>query len=118
MTDRRANDVERLAAEYLQNTLEWDEASDNARKANVFFDRIHALYKQLRETEAGRAAIASLMNHPQRAVQLTAAGHSLAWCEAEAVAVLEEIEKDPGLLAISAKYTLKAHREGTLEFDW
>lgn len=118
MADPSADDVHQLASEYLQTTIDWDAASDNAAKANVFFDRIHLLYKQLRETEAGRAAIASLLDYPSPAVRLTAAGHSLTWCEPEAVAVLEALEQEPGLLAISAKYTLKAHRDGTLDADW
>jgi hypothetical protein len=34
------------------------------------------------------------------------------------VRVLEEIEKVPGLHAVTAKYTLKAFRQGTLNQDW
>ena len=107
-----------LVERYLQTALDWAAASDSARKANRVFDLNHRLSKQLRETEAGRAAIAALMHHPVAAVRLLAASDSLASYEAEAVAVLEALMREPGLLAVSAEHTLKAYREGTLDLDW
>jgi hypothetical protein len=58
------------------------------------------------------------MQDPRLGVRLAAASHSLGWDSTHAVRVLEEIEKVPGLHAVTAKYTLKAFRQGTLNQDW
>lgn len=118
MSDLQSGDVERMLTEYLQTAIEWDAAENDAAKANKLFDRSHRLYKQLRSSDAGRAGIANLMNDPCVGVRLLAASDSLEWSEAEAIATLEAIEHYPGLHAISAKYTLKAYRDGTLNLDW
>jgi hypothetical protein len=111
-------DVERLLAEYLRTAAEWNPGFDRPRRANKLFDRNHLLYRQLRETSEGRDAIAGLLNDSRPGVRAVAAVHCLAWREAEAVAVLEALALEPGLVAIDAKYSLKAHREGTLDLDW
>jgi hypothetical protein len=118
VSDPRSDDVERALSEYLQTAIEWDAAANDAPRANKLFARSHRLYKQLRDSEAGRAGIASLMNDSCVGVRLLTATDSLAWSEAEAVATLEEIEQTPGLHAVSAKYTLKSYRDGTLNLDW
>ena len=118
MSEPESDDVQRALSEYLQTAIEWDAAANDAAKANKLFDRSHRLYKQLKTSAAGRTGIASLMNDSCVGVRLLAATDSLAWSEPEAVATLEAIEQIPGLHAVSAKYTLKAHREGTLNLDW
>jgi hypothetical protein len=50
--------------------------------------------------------------------RLAAASEALAWDAADAVPILEAIEAQSGLHAISAKYTLLSYRAGTLNLDW
>jgi hypothetical protein len=47
-----------------------------------------------------------------------AAGDSLGWAPKKAVKVLEAIAAGSGLHGVTAKYTLKAFREGHLDMDW
>jgi hypothetical protein len=49
---------------------------------------------------------------------LLAAAHTLGWEPADACAVLEAIQEGPGLHAVTAKYTLRSYRAGTLNQDW
>ena len=51
-------------------------------------------------------------------VRLAAASDSLGWAPDKAVRVLEAIQTEPRLHAVSAKYTLKSFREGRLNMDW
>jgi hypothetical protein len=88
------------------------------KRANPLFDRLHAIFKQLRTEQAGRDGIAALMDDPTLGVRLMAAAHSLAWAPEKAARVLEAIEAGPGLHAVTAKYTLKSFREGSLNMDW
>ena len=103
--------------QYRALVVEWDEARDNPREANRLFDSIHALYKELRSSEDGRRAIVSLLDDPITAVRMTAASHSLAW-EPKAEQVLEDIEHEGNLHAVTAKWTLRSYRSGKLNLDW
>ena len=108
-----------LRAEYRDLVIEWDAAKANAAEANRIFDRLHQCYKRLRHSDAGRSAIAGLLDDPVTAVRLSAATHSLAWQPVEAQSVLEEIERQPsGLYAVDAKWTLRSFRQGKLNLDW
>jgi hypothetical protein len=110
--------IERAAAEYKVLLVEWDDAKATPRVANKLFDRNHTVYKQLRETEAGRQAIIRLLTDDNVAVRMTAAVESLAWVPDDAVPVLEEIEKHQSLYGVTAKYSLIAYRKGSLNLDW
>jgi hypothetical protein len=102
-----------------QRALEiWDGSQDNPTEANAQFDAGHALAKQLRQTEEGRAGIQALMSHPRQGVQLVAASDTLAWAPDLAVPVLELLQAGPGLHAVSAKYTLRSYHSGTLNLEW
>jgi len=107
-----------LVSEYLTTTIAWDRAQNDAKKANPLFERLHVIFKQLREVEPGRNGIAELMDHGSVGVRLMAASHSLAWAPEKAAAVLDKIAAGPGLHAVTAKYTLKSFREGNLNMDW
>jgi len=54
------------------------------------------------------------MQHADVNVRLLAASHSLGWAPGEASTVLEALEQERGLHALTAKYTLKAYRSGKL----
>ncbi len=47
-----------------------------------------------------------------------AASHALAWAPAQAIAALEAITRETGLHAVTATYTLKGFRNGTLNMAW
>jgi Domain of unknown function (DUF2019) len=107
-----------LLEAYRVTALAWDGAQRDAKRANPLFDQLHELFKQLRTEESGREGILAMTGDPNVGVRLMAAGHSLGWAPTEAVRVLESIAAGTGLHAVTAKYTLKAFREGTLNQDW
>jgi hypothetical protein len=114
--DRETSDA---LLEYRQGAETWDSlVATDAEKANPIFDRLHSLAKHLRETPAGRQGLERLTRHEQLGVRLLAATECLAWAAERAVPVLEDIEASAGLHAVSAKYTLKSYRSGTLDLDW
>lgn len=109
--------VEDLLASYRSTAVAWHEQRHDARKANPLFIRLHGIYQQLRREQAGRDGIAALMEDENVGVRLKAATHSLGWAPNRAMDVLEEIQAGPGLVAVTAEYTLKAFREGKLKLD-
>jgi predicted aminopeptidase len=113
-----ADKMSTMRDQYRELAVEWDEARDNPPEANRLFDALHALYKKLRDSAAGRQAIASLLDDPITAVRLAAATHSLAWQPAKAEQVLREIEQEGSLHAVTAKWTLRSYRSGKLNLDW
>jgi hypothetical protein len=52
------------------------------------------------------------------AVRLSAATDALYWAPEVAAPVLEELEQEPSLHAVSAKWTLRSYRAGTLNLNW
>jgi hypothetical protein len=107
-----------MRAQYRALAVEWDEARDDPREANRIFDALHALYKGHRESAAGREAITGLLDDPVTAVRIAAATHSLAWEPGRAERVLEEVEQEGNLHAVTAKWTLRSYRNGKLNLDW
>lgn len=113
-----APDLDVLRSRYRALVVSWDEARDDPKQANRIFDAVHALYKELRESETGRQAITSLLDDPLTAVRLSAATHSLGWEQERSEAVLEQVEQEDNLHAVSAKWTLRSYRNGKLDLDW
>jgi hypothetical protein len=99
VSDPRSDDIdiERALSEFLQTVIEWDAAENDAAKANKLFDRLHRLYKQLRNSEACRAGIASLMND---------------------LATLEAIEHYPGLEVAAPTDNDRAGEAQGVQEDW
>lgn len=113
--------IEDLIAEYRSTAIAWDVMQNDAERANQQFKRLHVMFRELRLEQAGREGITAVMDDGtvDVGVRLVAASHSLGWAPERAIAVLERIETDgPGLYRTTAKYTLKAFREGTLNQDW
>ena len=106
-----------LLAAYAATAERWHDLRTDAREANRVFDENERLARALRASDAGRAGIAALIAHPASGVRVLAAAHSLDWCEAEAVVVLEALAAGDGLHAIAAEYALHEFRAGTLELD-
>ena len=107
--------VDELLAAYAVTAERWHELRADARAANAVFDENARLAARLRESEAGRAGIARLMEHPDSGVRVLAAAQSLPHFPAAAVAVLEEMAAGIGLHAIAAAYALTEHRAGRFE---
>jgi hypothetical protein len=108
-----------LLSEFAESAVAWDSlVGRDAKRANRLFDRLHTLAKVLRQSSAGRAGLAELTRHEVTGVRLVAATECLAWSPEVAVPALEAVESTAGLHAVSAKYTLKAYRAGTLDLDW
>src|SRR5258708_7359292 len=119
MTERTADDrVAAMRSQYREMAVAWDEARDDPREANRIFDQLHVLYKSMRASAEGRSAIGSLVDDPITAIRLAAATHSLAWQPARAEQVLEEIEQEGNLHAVTAKWTLRSYRNGKLNLNW
>lgn len=104
--------------EYRSLVTSWAAASASAEHANAVFDSVHLLYKRLRQTREGRAAIAGLITDPDAAVRLMAATHSLAWDPVSSETVLSALAESEGLHSLSAKWTLESFHRGTLNLDW
>ena len=116
MSDVRAT---ALLRDFAEEAARWHSlVGDDAETANRIFDRLHAVAKELRRTPAGRAGLESLTSHELAGVRLLAATECLAWSAEVAVPVLEQVERSGGLHAVSAKYTLRSYRAGTLNLDW
>ena len=118
-SDHMHDDLKELAAAYRSTAVPWDMMRNDSSKANHLFEQLRRIYKRLRETRAGRDAIAALMDDVNVGVRISAAAHSLAWAPEKATMVLEQIEHDgPGLYRTTAKYTPKSYRDGKLNLDW
>lgn len=105
--------------EFAETAVTWNSlVATNARQANPVFDRAHTLAKSLRTTPEGRAGVEAITRHALAGVRLLAATECLAWAPEIGIPVLEELEHSSTLHAVSAKYTLKGYRSGTLDLDW
>lgn len=109
---------ELLRDRYREAVLAWERAQGQPRQANRLFDQLQQLFKEMRQSEEGRAVITSLVNDAVPVVRLSAASHSLSWRPELAEPVLEELSQEPGLHSVSAAWTLRSHRAGTLDQDW
>jgi hypothetical protein len=108
-------DVAELLAAYAATAERWHELRADARAANPVFDANARLAAQLRQTAAGRAAIARLMDHPASGVRVLAAAQSLPAFSGEAIAVLEQLAAGAGLHAIAAEHALTEFHAGRFE---
>jgi hypothetical protein len=90
---------------YREAVVAWGEAQAEPARANRLFQRLHDLAKEIRQSEEGRKAIAGLLDDPVAAVRLAAATDALTWAPEVAEPVLEVLEQEPNLLAVTAKWT-------------
>ncbi len=111
----RPADVEALLAAYVATAERWHELRTDARAANPVFDENARLAALLRESAAGRAGIARLMEHEAGGVRVLAAAQSLPELPADAIAVLEQLAAGTGLHAIAAEHALAEYRAGRFE---
>jgi len=108
-------EVGELLAAYAATAERWHELRTDAPAANPVFDENARLAAQLRGSEAGRAGVARLMEHPASGVRVLAAAQSLPRVPAAATAVLEALAAGTGLHAIAAEHVLTEFRAGRLD---
>jgi hypothetical protein len=107
-----------MRSRYREAVVAWDKAQAEPDRANLLFDRLHDRSKQMRQSAEGRTAMTGLLDDPVAAVRLSAATDALTWAPEVAEPVLEALERETSLHAVSAKWTLRSHRAGTLNLDW
>lgn len=110
------NEISDLIAAYLgfaEGTSDPD-----PRVANRSHDRLHKIYKRLRESNAGRQAITALVSHQNLHVRCWAAAHSLQWAPTIAREELEALKESKGPCSFDAEITLREFDKGSLSFDY
>ena len=110
------SDLDRLLAQYGRAAE--GTSNPDPHEANQWHDEMHAAYKALRESEAGRMGIASLMSHEDPHVRCWAAAHSLQWQPESARIVLEKLRDDGGPCAFDAEMTIDEYDKGRLSYDY
>ena len=86
-----------LVDEFIASNIAKGAAYGNARTFNPLADRAHAAAKALRETEAGRKALAAQMKHDNPTVRLSAAIESTPFARARAVRALKKLGREDHL---------------------
>jgi hypothetical protein len=112
--------VSELATRYREAAYRSGDIS-NPKQQRKWADEVHALYKRLAPTAAGREAIIRLMEDTDPQVAGWAAAHSLQWVPDSARKVLETIrdsDAPESLAPIAAKWTLREFDKGNLSFDY
>lgn len=88
----------------------------SAKRANGAFDEAVAIAKELnRRGNGGLELFLSLLQSPNAAVRMSAAGLLLPTIPEQAEPVLEALTEQPRSLGISAKMTLREWRAGRLK---
>lgn len=117
MTDDPESGLAVDLARYRQLAEQWSALGSHPKRANEVFRELRLLGRKLAAAEEGREGVVALAEHTNGRVRLLAASQSLNWDDVRGVAVLEELEQQDALYAVSAKYTLKQYRAGTLQRD-
>jgi hypothetical protein len=90
----------------------------DSKAASKHADRYIAAFKKLRaHGDAGRDALAVLLQHPRMDVRVTAAACLLRYRTKEAKVVLEEAAKGQGMVPFEAQQALLRWEEGTWALD-
>jgi hypothetical protein len=112
--------LEKLVEKFAENVAAQTDAiwRGDAKTGNKHARRYGAAFDKLRaHGDAGRDALAVLLNHPRMDVRVTAAACLLRHRTAEARAVLEEAAKGEGMVPFEAQQALKRWEEGTWALD-
>lgn len=110
---------QRIAECLLQYQQSADRTSEtDPNVANEFQKQMHACYKWLRESEAGRQGITALIDDPSPSVRCWAAAHSLTWALEKARAALISLRNGKDPCSFDAEMTLNEFDKGTLSFEY
>lgn len=85
------------------------------RAANKAFDRLAAVYRELRARGAQKR-LRELLDHPDDGVRFAVASHAMEFAPDEGEPILRRMADGSGVRALSAGETLKAWKAGTLRF--
>jgi hypothetical protein len=112
--------LEALVEKFVVNVAEQTDAiwRGDAKTGNKHARRyLAAVDKLLAHGDAGRDALASLLDHPRMDVRVKAAAYLLRYRTSEAKAVLEEAARSEGLIPFIASEVLKNWEQGTWALD-
>jgi Domain of unknown function (DUF2019) len=109
--------TEELVQEYAQAAAAHGKAlaAADPRSANRAYDRIAGAYRELRR-RAETSHLLPLLKSDDDNVRGWVAAHALEFAPEQGEPVMLGFAARPGRLRTRAEYTLKAWREGTLEF--
>jgi hypothetical protein len=116
-------DVEVLVAQYRALLSEMHEnrveTGGEPRRWNRLVNKAQAVHLQLRESEAGRAAITELaFNGENATIRDWSAANALAWEPDRVRPLLQARSNDMDLGAVDAKWTLREYDAGRLNTAW
>lgn len=117
---RRAASIDTLVREFGDCVAEQSKciAKGDARKGNKYAKRYVAAFEKLRSFgDAGRDALADLMDDERADVSVMAAGFLLRHAEERASAVLRVHAEDPGIIGLGAQLALERWKDGTWCLD-
>ncbi|MBW3623782.1 MAG: DUF2019 domain-containing protein [Armatimonadetes bacterium] len=112
--------IEQLVESFAVNVAAQNEAimEGNSRKSNKHANQLLAAFDALCEMgSGGREALSILLQHPRPDVRATSACFLLRYKTEEALTVLEEVSKMPGLAGFEAGECIKRWQEGTWQLD-
>jgi hypothetical protein len=111
--EARSDKVRQLAEMYVDAAVKWADAISKmyVNRANDLVEVMgETEEKLLREGVPGQEALAHLMKHENPNVRYWAATGSLPFAMAEAVATLEELKHQKGILGLDAEIILRKWR--------
>lgn len=102
---------------FIESAIKNGEAVEkgDSKKANKEFDLIQKYYLELKESENTNILI-PLLESNDKYVQLWSAYYLLPIETNRSEIVLEELSQIRGVISITAKFTLKEWKKGTLKF--
>lgn len=109
--------TEELVQAYEKAAVSYGQALAAAdhRAANRAHDTIVGAYRELR-SRAAAFHLLPLLRSEDETLRSVVAAHALEFAPEQGEPVLRELAARPGLRRTPAEYTLKAWREGTLQF--
>ena len=100
--------LEEIVSTYVNAAIVNGDENSSTQAANKAHDRLLDVYIELRKLpDRGKEVLSALINHENLSVKTWAATHLLPIDEKNAVQVLEEASREPGLGAITAKIVLQ-----------
>ncbi len=110
-------EIEELIDEYKLNAAKHGDTikEGNYKVGNKCYDKLMIALNRIKEYgDEGNEALLSLTDDENDSVRCWSACHSLKYNEEKAVKTLEEIQKQKGIISLSAEMTLSEWRKGNL----
>jgi hypothetical protein len=113
-------ELEKLVEEFARHVEAGTDAvwRGDSKAGSTHAGRYIAAFKKLRaQGDAGRDALAVLLQHPRMDVRVTAAACLLRYRTRDAKAVLEEAARGEGMVSFEAQQALQRWEDGTWALD-